>query len=182
MALSQSKKLYVAAAVAAIAILVSVLAVYSEYGLIKSQTKESITNPIVDNKQISSDSTILSDYQINTQCELLYSMTHGVYPNDTPLEKLNVVTLSEKYPEEFSPWQDIISDDTKLKAFAESGLSPEFMDVFSNSVMKEYSINPSLHETVTMALKPGGSPELKNVFDNENCAPYFEDRLSKNTP
>jgi len=180
----KTKQLYVIAAIAA-AVIISVIAYVS---LNTSNTSEptSITPKPIDsipvNPEPNTHSTLSSDYKINTQCELLYAMTNGVYPDDTSLERLNVVSLAQKYPNEYAPWKDIISDSSKLKAFADSGFSPEFYTTFSNSVLKEYSINPVLQDTVIIALKPGGSSEIKTIYDNENCESYFLDRQNQTNP
>lgn len=127
--------------------------------------------------------TQLQKYRINESCELLYAMTVGEYPNGERLQSLSITGVVAKYQNDFEPWLDTFMDEEKMKAFVTGGFSPEFLNVFSLAVMKEYSINPELQPIVYAALDPnGGDAKINDLFNEDGCSEYFAQRQGSQAP
>ena len=124
----------------------------------------------------------LQAYRINTQCELLYSMSYAVYPNGENLQHITLSGIVNKYPDDYEQWSEILSDDEKRMAFFENGLPQEFASVFASSVMKEYSMNPELKSTVILITDTQREAKLQQVFDDNNCQEYNDGRLNNIIP
>lgn len=121
-------------------------------------------------------------YRINTSCELLYAMSASVYPNNERLQSLSITGVVSKYPDDFKPWLDKFSDVNKTRAFIREGFSPEFLDVFANKVMQEYTINPELKSLVLLALDPkSNSTDVNKIFSDDKCLDYFTSRQGTQT-
>jgi len=119
-------------------------------------------------------------YRLNTSCEMLYAMSASEYPNGEKLHSLSITGVVSKYQEDFKPWLETFADDQKLRAFIDQGFSPEFLDVFAEKVILEYSINPELKPLVLMALDPKTTTIAVNkIFEEDNCVEYY---ASKQVP
>jgi len=120
------------------------------------------------------ENSALQQYRINTSCEILYAMTASVYPNGERLHSLSITGVVSKYQTDFEPWLETFADDEKLRAFINEGFSPEFLDIFAEKVMVEYSINPELKSLVLMALDPTTTTvDVNKIFEEEGCMEYF---------
>lgn len=116
-------------------------------------------------------------YRINKSCELLYAMSSSEYPNGEKLHSLSITGVVAKYQEDFKPWLETFADDQKLRAFIDQGFSPEFIDIFAEAVMVEYSINPELKPLVHMALDPTTTTiDVNKIFEEDNCVEYYVSR------
>ena len=126
--------------------------------------------------------TGLQPYRINTSCELLYAMSASVYPNNERLQSLSIIGVVSKYPDDFKPWLATFADANKTRAFIQEGFSPEFLDIFANKVMQEYTINPELKPLVLMALDPKSqSTDVNKIFEADKCIDYFVSRKGTQT-
>ena len=113
-------------------------------------------------------------YRLNTSCEMLYAMSASEYPNGEKLHSLSITSVVSKYQADFGPWLETFADDEKLRAFIEQGFSPEFLDIFTEKVILEYSINPELKPLVLMALDPKTQTvDVNKIFEEDNCLEYY---------
>jgi hypothetical protein len=113
-------------------------------------------------------------YRLNTSCEMLYAMSASEYPNGETLHSLSITSVVSKYQADFGPWLETFADDEKLRAFIEQGFSPEFLDIFTEEVILEYSINPELKPLVLMALDPKTQTvDVNKIFEEDNCLEYY---------
>jgi hypothetical protein len=113
-------------------------------------------------------------YRLNTSCEMLYAMSASEYPNGETLHSLSITGVVSKYQEDFGPWFETFADDEKLRTFIEQGFSPEFLDIFTEKVILEYSINPELKPLVLMALDPKTQTvDVNKIFEEDNCLEYY---------
>jgi len=113
-------------------------------------------------------------YRLNTSCEMLYAMSASEYPNGETLHSLSITGVVSKYQEDFGPWLETFADDQKLRAFIEQGFSPEFLDIFTEKVILEYSINPELKSLVLMTLDPKTQTvDVNKIFEEDNCLEYY---------
>ena len=116
-------------------------------------------------------------YRLNTSCEMLYAMSASEYPNGEKLHSLSITSVVSKYQEDFGPWLETFADDQKLRAFIEQGFSPEFLDIFAEKVILEYSINPELKSLVLMALDPKTQTiDMNKIFEEDKCMEYYASR------
>ncbi|MEX0656530.1 MAG: hypothetical protein WD154_03160 [Nitrosopumilaceae archaeon] len=121
--------------------------------------------------------TNLQLYRINKSCELLYAMSASEYPNGEKLHSLSITGVVSKYQADFTPWLETFADNGTLRTFIEQGFSPEFLDVFSEAVMVEYSINPELKPLVLMALDPKTQTvDVNKIFEEDSCLEYYVSR------
>ena len=116
-------------------------------------------------------------YRLNTSCEMLYAMSASEYPNGEKLHSLSITGVVSKYQADFGPWLETFADDQKLRAFIEQGFSPEFLDIFAEKVILEYSINPELKPLVLMALDPKTQTiDINKIFEEDKCMEYYASR------
>ncbi len=116
-------------------------------------------------------------YRLNTSCEMLYAMSASEYPNGEKLHSLSITGVVSKYQEDFGPWLETFADDEKLRAFINQGFSPEFLDIFAEKIILEYSINPELKPLVLMALDPKTQTvDVNKIFEEDKCMEYYASR------
>ena len=116
-------------------------------------------------------------YRLNTSCEMLYAMSASEYPNGEKLHSLSITNVVSKYQGDFGPWLETFADEQKLRAFIEQGFSPEFLDIFAEKVILEYSINPELKSLVLMALDPKTQTiDMNKIFEEDKCMEYYVSR------
>lgn len=116
-------------------------------------------------------------YRINTECELIYGLASGSYPNGEKLPALKILDLVDKYPE-FGPWETILRDNQTRAEFFKQSLPEDFGDVLVNAVMSESSINPELDEIASLVADPQGRAKLQQAFQEFNCKAYFDERAN----
>ena len=137
------------------------------------------------NQDVDSKSGIIvqdsQTYRINTQCEMLFAMVKGQYPNGDKMPTLEISYLLEKYPEEFKPWKETLEDTEKRKEFAKD-VPDEFNSVLIPIMMKESSINPYLESTVMLITDPMGQPKMKQLYDENGCQAFFDERQGSTGP
>ena len=127
--------------------------------------------------QITDQQTNSQLYRLNTSCEMLYAMSASEYPNGEKLHSLSITSVVSKYQADFGPWLETFADDQKLRAFIEQGFSPEFLDIFAEKVILEYSINPELKPLVLMSLDPKiQTVDVNKIFEEDNCMEYYVSR------
>ena len=142
-----------------------------KYGILGYQTTFEFTNKMMD-KQTNSQL-----YRINTSCEMLYAMSANEYPNGDKLHSLSITSVVSKYQADFGPWLETFADDKKLLAFIEQGFSPEFLDIFTEKIILEYSINPELKPLALLALDPKTQTvDVNKIFEEDNCLEYYVSR------
>ena len=121
-------------------------------------------------------------YRLNTSCEMLYAMSASEYPNGEKLHSLSITGVVSKYQEDFGPWLETFADDEKLRAFINQGFSPEFLDIFAEKIILEYSINPELKPLVLMALDPKTTTvDVNKIFEEDNCIEYYASKAPQTT-
>ena len=120
-------------------------------------------------------------YRINTQCEMLFAMVKGQYPNGEQMPTLEISYLLEKYPDEFKPWKEILQDPEKKKEFAKN-VPDEFNQALIPAMMKESSINPDLESTAMLIRDPMGQTKMKQVYDENDCQAFFDKRQVSTNP
>lgn len=120
-------------------------------------------------------------YRINTQCEMLFAMTKGQYPNGEEMPRIEVSYLLEKYPDEFKPWKEILEDPEKRKEFAQN-VPDEFNQALVPVIMKESSINPDLESTARLIIDPMGQPKIKQLYDENDCQAFFDEKQGSTSP
>lgn len=116
-------------------------------------------------------------YRINTECELIYGLSYGVYPNDQKIAGVEIQTMMEKYPEEFEDWEKILEDPEQRTAFFNQPLDEEFGNVLVTAMMKEISINPDLKDIALLITDPNGREKLADDFEEFGCQRYFDSRI-----
>ena len=113
-------------------------------------------------------------YRLNTSCEMLYAMSSSEYPNGEKLHSLSITNVVSKYQADFGPWLETFADEQKLRAFIEQGFSPEFLDIFTEKIILEYSINPELKPLVLMAVDPKTQTvDVNKIFEEDSCLEYY---------
>ena len=121
-------------------------------------------------------------YRLNTSCEMLYAMSASEYPNGEKLHSLSITDVVSQYQADFGPWLETFADDQKLRAFIEQGFSPEFLDIFADKIVLEYSINPELKPLVLMAVDPKTQTvDVNKIFEEDNCLEYYASRKGPQT-
>ncbi|CDI05519.1 hypothetical protein [Candidatus Nitrosotenuis uzonensis] len=151
---------------AAAAIIIAVLALYM------TSPEEMVYVPLEQNPQ----DTNVEDYKINTECELIYGLTYGVYPDGQNIPGMRIDDLVTKYPQEFAPWKDIMEDEEKRSAFFNQQIPQDFGKVLVVAMMKESAINPELVEIASLITDPQGRMKLGQEFENYGCQQYFDER------
>jgi hypothetical protein len=119
----------------------------------------------------------LQTYRINTECELIYGLASGNYPNGEKLPALKILDLVDKYPE-FDPWESVLRDNQTRAEFFKQPLSEDFSNVLVDAVMSESSINPELEEIASLVADPQGRAKLQQAFQEFNCKSYFDERAN----
>ncbi|HSD05148.1 MAG TPA: hypothetical protein VLB45_05280 [Nitrosopumilaceae archaeon] len=114
-------------------------------------------------------------YRINTQCEMIFAMTEGQYPDGESMPRIEITSLLEKYPDEFKEWKAILEDPVKRQEFAQE-VPREFNEVLIPIMMKEASINPELEPTAMLLIDPQASTKIKQAFDENSCQEFFDSR------
>lgn len=192
---SKSKTYVIAGgAAAAAAIIIGILALTGAFDMDKTKmTEQEATIPQEENVTFKDEQPLGPSveikaqtdsqlYWINKSCELLYAMSSSEYPNGEKLHSLSITGVVSKYQEDFKPWLETFADDQKLRAFIDQGLSPEFLDIFAEAVMLEYSINPELKPLVLMALDPKTTTvDVNKIFAEDNCMEYYASRQDTQT-
>jgi len=117
-------------------------------------------------------------YRINTECELIYSLAYGVYPDDQKIPGVEINTLIEKYPDEFAEWEQILEDPDQRTEFFNQPLGEEFGNVLVTAMMKEISINPELKDIAILIVQPNGRAQLAEDFEVYSCQQYFDTRIN----
>ena len=121
-------------------------------------------------------------YRLNTSCEMLYAMSSSEYPNGEKLHSLSITNVVSKYQADFGPWLETFADEQKLRTFIEQGFSPEFLDIFADKIVLEYSINPELKPLVLMAVDPKTQTvDVNKIFEEDNCLEYYASRKGPQT-
>ena len=121
-------------------------------------------------------------YRLNTSCEMLYAMSASEYPNGEKLHSLSITNVVSKYQADFGPWLETFADEQKLRTFIEQGFSPEFLDIFADKIVLEYSINPELKPLVLMAVDPKTQTvDVNKIFEEDNCLEYYASRKGPQT-
>jgi len=178
-------------AVAAAAIIIGVLALTGSFDMGKSKMTEQTVpeeemvtlkeeQPLGPTPEITDLQANSHPYRLNTSCELRYAMSASEYPNGEKLHSLSITSVVTKYQQDFGPWLETFADDQKLRAFIDQGFSPEFLDLFSEAVISEYSINPELKPLVLIALDPKTTTiDVNKIFEEDNCVEYY---ASKQVP
>jgi hypothetical protein len=138
-----------------------------------TQMTEDLNIPVIE-KQTQEQ---IQTYRINTECELIYGLASGSYPNGEKLPALKILDLVDKYPE-FDPWETILRDNQTRTEFFKQPLSEDFSDVLVGAVMSESSINPELEEIASLVADPQGRAKLQQVFQEFNCKAYFDERAN----
>ncbi len=121
---------------------------------------------------------VLQTYKINTECELIYGLSYGVYPDNQKIPPIAISELVEKYPE-LGPWKDTLSNNETRKAFFSQPLSPEFSSVLVTSIMDDASINPDLKDVAMILTDPQGIQKLREDFEKYECKSYFDSRSNQ---
>lgn len=133
-------------------------------------------NKTIDNENISIEpnqniTEIATTYKINTQCEIVYALARGKYPDGKNITPFDITYILNKYPDEFKEWKEILQDPEKKKIFATQGNVTKFNQLLIPILMKEYQINPNLTSTAMLMADP--EPDLQKVYDENKCKEYF---------
>lgn len=140
--------------------------------IVPTQMTEELNTPV--EKQTQEQ---IQTYRINTECELIYGLASGSYPNGEKLPALKILDLVDKYPE-FDPWETILKDNQTRAEFFKQPLSDDFSDVLVGAVMSESSINPELEEIASLVADPQGRAKLQQAFQEFDCKAYFDERAN----
>lgn len=138
------------------------------------QSSSKIQGPSL-TSQVNVDGT----YKINTECELIYGIAYGVYPNGENLPGIKIDNLLANYPEEFKPWKEILQTPDNRTAFFKKPLSDEFRGVLTIALMKETFIDPKLEQIAMIVTDGQGKAKLQQAFQEFECQKYFDDRQKK---
>lgn len=170
------KKFSIVLGVSIIAALLGILAMYQE-GALSSVTDSSSQSQNVQDR--TPKDVEPQAYRITTDCELVYALSYGVYPNDEKLPEFKIMDLIAKYPQEFAPWREIMEDPTQRDDFFSKPLPSDFGEVLVVAMMIETSISPSLKETAMIIVDPLGKLKMTEEFEEHSCQPYFDSRKSQ---
>ncbi len=174
----------ISAGVAA-AIVIAVIAVYFSSNNPNQQTiQESTldnTNPTskMQGPIFQQGNDVAETYKMNTECELIYGIAYGVYPDGEKLPGVKIDSLLANYPEEFKPWKEILQNTDNRTAFFKKPLSDEFRGVLTTAIMKETSINPKLEQIAMIVTDGQGKAKLQQAFQEFQCQKYFDERQKK---
>jgi hypothetical protein len=165
----------IAAGVAAAIVIVFAVYVTSNQSITKqdlapSDTIQDVTSEILGPSP--SDVT----YRINTECELIYAIAYGQYPDGEKLPDVKIDVLLANYPEEFKPWAEVLQNQDNRTAFFAKPLSDEFRNVLTPALMREASINPALEEIARIVSDGQGKEKLQQAFQEFECQKYFDEK------
>lgn len=124
-------------------------------------------------------SAVAGTYKMNTECELIYGIAFGVYPDGEKLPGVKIDNLLANYPEEFKPWKEILQNPDNRTTFFKKPLTDEFRGVLTTALMKETSINPKLEQIAMIVTGGNGKAKLEQAFQEFQCQKYFDDRQKK---
>jgi hypothetical protein len=122
------------------------------------------------------EENIAGTYKINTECELIYAIAYGLYPDGEELPDVKVEVLLANYPEEFKPWKEALQTPENRTEFFAKPLSDEFRDMFTPIIMKEASISPELEQIARIVSDGQGKEKLQQAFQEFGCQKYFDDQ------
>lgn len=144
------------------------------------ESQETLTLPSEQQIPVSpEEQPTLQTYRIDTECELIYGLATGQYPNGERLPRIQLDELVKEYPEEFAPWQEILENNETRKQFLNQPMTKEFGNVLIDALMEESSIEPSLKPIASLALDPQGQAKLQQAYQQYNCKPYFDQRTDQ---
>lgn len=115
-------------------------------------------------------------YRINTECELVYAIAYGQYPDGEKLPDVKIETLLANYPEEFEPWKEVLQNPDNRTEFFSKPLPDEFRSVLTPALMKETSISPELEQIARIVSDGQGNEKLKQAFQEFECQQYFDEK------
>lgn len=173
MCLLAKKNVGIIAAGVAAAIIVAVVAIH--FG--STQSAPDITGKM--QGPVFQKSDVVESYKVNTECELIYGIAYGVYPDGEKLPGVKIDSLLANYPEEFKPWKEILQNQDNRTAFFKKPLTDEFRGVLTTALMKETSINPKLEQVAMIVTEGDGKAKLQQAFQDFQCQKYFDDRQKK---
>ena len=169
------KNIYMIAAGVAAAIIVAVVATH--FG---SSTVQQAQSPDTTKMQgPTPQGEVAGTYKVNTECELIYGIAYGVYPDGEKLPGMKIDNMLAKYPDEFKPWKEILQNPDNTTAFFKKPLSDEFRGVLTTAIMKEASINPKLEQIAIIVTGANGKAKLQEAFQEFQCQKYFDERQKK---
>ena len=141
--------------------------------------EQSSTSEIQGPSLTSQGNDISGIYRINTECQLIYGISYGLYPNDEKLPEIKIDNLIASYPEEFKAWNEILQNSDDRAEFFKKPLPDEFRVVLTTALMKESSINPKLEQTALIVTDTQGTAKLQQAFQEFECQKYFDERQKK---
>lgn len=118
-------------------------------------------------------------YRINTECQLIYGISYGLYPDGEKLPEIKIDSLIASYPEEFEAWNEVLQDSDDRAEFFKKPLPDEFRVVLTTALMKESSIDPKLEQTALIVTDVQGTAKLQQAFREFECQKYFDERQKK---
>ena len=118
-------------------------------------------------------------YKINSECELIYGLAVGAYPDGSKLPGVKIDSLLTDYPEEFKPWKELLQNPDNRTVFFNKPLPADFRGVLTVGLMKESSINPKLEQIAMIITDPDGKAKLQQAFQEYQCQKYFDERQKK---
>lgn len=177
----------IAAGVAAVIAIVFVAAYFSSNHPVNPETaKNSALDNTIEQKSTSeiqgpssTSPNVAGTYKINTECELIYGIAYGVYPNGEKLPGVKINNLLATYPEEFKPWMEILQNQDNRTEFFKKPLPDEFRGVLTTALMKETSIDPKLEKIAMVVTDGQGKTQLQQYFQEFQCQKYFDERQKK---
>mgnify|MGYP003337676823 FL=1 len=141
---------------------------------------ENISNPNEQKpkpvEKMVSANQISSIYKINTECEMIYGLSKGTYPDGSRMPHITLTDLMAKYPEKFAPWKGILENNQTRTEFLKKPLTPEFSNTMTSSIMNYSAINPGLEPIVELMIKSNGKQQLQEYYLAYNCKQYFDQR------
>lgn len=143
-----------------------------------TKSAQNSTNKI-QGPSLTSQGDIAGTYRINTECELVYGIAYGTYPNGEKLPGVKIDDLLASYPEEFKPWKEILQNPDNRTTFFKEPLPDKFRTVLTTALMKETSINPKLEQIAMIVTDVQGKAKLQNAFQEFECKKYFDERQKK---
>ena len=123
-----------------------------------------------------SENQISSFYKINTECEMIYGLSKGAYPDGSRMPHITLNNLMSKYPEKFAPWKSVLDNNQTRSEFFKKPLTPEFNDAMTSSIMNYSGINPGLKPIVELMIKSNGREKLQGYYLAYDCKSYFDQR------
>jgi hypothetical protein len=136
------------------------------------------TNEIL-GPSLTSEANVDGTYKINTECELIYGIANGQYPDGEKLPGIKIDVLLANYPKEFSPWKEVLQNPANRTEFFNKPLSDEFQGVLATAIMKEAAINPKLEQIVMVIFDADGKEKLQKAYQEFECQKYFDGRQKK---